>query len=177
MGWKDIISLGVPVLTLIISIFALYFSYWHKTAKAILCLNSRFFDPLGGKTNRELNYTFSNIGNQELYVKEIALLRGESPLGHLKHKSSYLEIITDTIKPFVIKPGEIISFTLKHDANYNLPLDYNEELNKYIIVSLEVIYAFGKRYQVTHDISDLGSTGPDIRNKIWKGVPLGKRIR
>ncbi|MDN3407061.1 hypothetical protein [Pseudoalteromonas sp. APC 3218] len=118
----------------------------------------------------------SNTGNQELFVKDVSLLRGESPLGNLKHSSSYLVIPSNHIEPFVIKPSEIKSFMLSHEVDYELAPDYDEELNKYILVSLEVISANGKRFQVTHDISNLGPSGPDIRDKIWAGVPLGGSI-
>lgn len=161
---------------LAISILALYLSHWHKSSKAILCLNSRLFNCIGKKTKRELSYTFSNTGNQELFVKDISLLRGQSPLGNLKHNSSYLVIPSNIVEPFVIKPGEIKSFMLSHEVDYELAPDYDEVSNKYILVSLEVISANGKRFQITHDISNLGPSGPDIKDKIWAGVPLGGSI-
>jgi hypothetical protein len=111
-----------------------------------------------------------------LFVKDVSLLRGQSPLGNLKHSSSYLVIPSNHIDPFIIKPGEIKLFILSHEVDYELATDYDEELNKYILVSLEVISANGKRFQVTHDISNLGPSGPDIRDKIWAGVPLGGSI-
>jgi len=176
MELKDIISISISVIALVASVIAIYLSHWHKSSKAILCLNSRLFDCLNEKTKRELRYTLSNTGNQELFVKDVSLLRGESPLGNLKHSSSYLVIPSNHIEPFVIKPSEIKSFMLSHEVDYELAPDYDEELNKYILVSLEVISANGKRFQVTHDISNLGPSGPDIRDKIWAGVPLGGSI-
>jgi hypothetical protein len=173
---KDLISIGISIFALIISLIVLYLTYWHKSAKALLCLNSRFFDFLGDKTQRELSYTFSNTGNQELFVKDIALLRGQSPKGNLKHNSSFLVIPSNSIVPFVIKPGEIKIFMLSHDIDYDLSPEYDKELNKYILVSLEVISANGKRFQVTHDISNLGPSGPDIKDKIWRGVSLGSSV-
>ena len=166
----------VSFFSLIISVIAIYLSHWHKPSKAVLCLSSRFFNPIGNKTMRELSYTFSNTGNQELFVKEISILRGQSPLGNLKHNSSYLVIPSNVVNPFVIKPGEIKNFMVSHDTKYSLNNDLDEESNKYTIISLEVISAKGKRYQVTHDISKLGSSGPDIKDKIWRGVPLGRSI-
>jgi hypothetical protein len=176
MEAKDIISISISVIALAASMIAIYLSHWHKSSKAILCLNSRLFDCLNEKTKRELGYTFSNTGNQELFVKDVSLLRGQSPLGNLKHESSYLIIPSNHIEPFVIKPGEIKSFMLSHEVRYELSPDYDEELNKYTIVSLEVISANGKRFQVTHDITRLGPSGPDIKDKIWQGVPLGSSI-
>jgi hypothetical protein len=176
MGLKDIITIGISFIAIVISVIALYMSHWHKSSKAILCLNSRFFDCIGEKNNRQLNYTFSNTGNQELYVKDISLLRGQSPLGNLKHHSSYLEIPSNCVEPFVIKPGEIKAFTLTHDLKYDLPPDYDEKQNRYILVSLEVNSANGKRFQVTHDVTNLGPSGPDVKDRIWSGVSLGKNI-
>ena len=166
----------IATTSIVISILALYFSHWHKSSKSVLCLNSRLFGCKGKATTRELSYTYSNTGNQELFVKDISLLRGQSPLGHLKHNSSFLVIPSNLIEPFIIKPGEIKTFTLTHDLQYDVEPDYDEDLNKYILVSLEVISVDGNRYQVVHNISDLGPSGPDIKDKIWRGIPLGSRI-
>jgi hypothetical protein len=176
MELKDVVSIVISLIALLFSFIVLYRSYWHKSSKALLCLNNRLYDFLGEKTKRELSYTFSNIGNQELFVKDVALLRGQSPLGNLKHNSPYLVIPSNSIDPFVIKPGEIKTFILSHEVEYELSPQYDEVLNKYILVSLEVISANGKRFQITHDISSLGPSGPDIKDKIWGGVSLGKCI-
>ncbi|MFP3343026.1 hypothetical protein DFO83_103283 [Idiomarina loihiensis] len=166
----------VSVGAFLVSLIALYLSHWHKSSKAILCLNSRFFDCLSEKTNRELNYTFSNTGNQELYIKDIALLMGPSPLGHLKHDAPYLEVPINHLDPFVLKPGEIRPFTVVHDAAYRPPKESDPNQHRHTILSLEVISANGKRYQVAHDISELGATGPALKHPIWKGVPLGSSV-
>ncbi|WP_084976558.1 hypothetical protein [Plesiomonas shigelloides] len=173
---KDIISISISIIALASSILAIYLSHWHKTSKAILCLNDRLFDCLNGNMIRDLSYTLSNTGNQELFVKDVSLLLGQSPLGNLRDSSSFLVIPTNRIEPFVIKPGEIRTFSLSHDVNFKLPPDYNTELNKYMIVSLEIISATGSRYQMTHDITKLGPSGPDIKDEIWKGIPLGCKI-
>ncbi|MCK7545186.1 hypothetical protein MLC59_13545 [Marinobacter bryozoorum] len=167
-----VISVGA----FLVSLLALYFSHWHQSSKAVLCFNSRFFDCLSERTNRELSYTFSNTGNQELYIKDIALLMGPSPLGHLKHDAPYLEVPINHLDPFVLKPGGIRPFTVVHDAAYRPPKESDPNQHRYTILSLEVISANGKRYQVTHDISELGATGPDLKNPIWQGVPMGNSI-
>jgi hypothetical protein len=166
----------VSVGAFLVSFMALYLSHLHKSPKAILCLNSRFFDCLSEKTNRELNYTFSNAGNQELYIKDIALLMGPSPLGHLKHDATYLEIPISRLDPFVLKPGEIRPFTVVHEAAYRPPKESHPNQYRYTILSLEVISANGKRYQVAHDISELCATEPALKHPIWKGVPLGSSV-
>ena len=173
---KDIITIAISILALTISSAVLYLSHIRKSSKAILCLNSRLFDCLGKITKRQLSYTLSNTGNQELFVKNIELLRGQSPLGHLKHETSYLVIPSDIIETFVIKPGEIKALMVSHDVNYDLPPEYDGDLNKYIIVSVEVISANGKRFQIAHDISNLGPSGPELKDKIWRGVLLGNSI-
>ena len=167
-----VISLGA----LLVSLVALYLSHWHRSSKGILCLNSRYFDCRTDKTTRELSYTFSNTGNQELYVKEIALLMGPSPVGHLKCNASFLEVPVETIDSFVLKPGEIKPFKVVHDANFKEPDDSDPSGHRFMIVSLEVISADGKRYQVTHDISELGASGPELKHPIWSGVTLGAAI-
>lgn len=169
-------EMAISIFALLISLTSLYFSQWHKSAKAILCFNSRFFDCVEEKMERQLNYALSNIGNQELYIKDVALLIGPSPAGHLKYDASYLEVPTNRIEPFVLKPGEIRPFTILHDASYQPPQNLVASEHKYTVLSLEVLSANGKRYQVTHDISDLGPTGPELKHPIWKGVALGKPV-
>jgi len=176
MGIKDLSGVVISVFALSVSMIALYLSHWHKSSKALLCLSSRFFDAAGDTTKRELNYTFSNVGNQELYIKHVSLLRGPSPLGNLKDDSAYLEIPSNVVEPFVIKPGEIWPFTLSHDATYSHSSEYDRKSYKYTIVSLEIISANGNRYQVVHDITVLGPSGPDMKDKIWRGVPLGSKV-
>ena len=166
----------VSVGALLISLAALYFSHWHKSAKAILCFNSRFFHCVDNKTVRQLNYAFSNTGNQELYIKDVSLLLGPSSAGHLKYDAPYLEIPSNHVEPFVLKPGEIRPFTIQHDASYKPPKGSVANEPQYTVLSLEVLSANGKRYQVTHNISELGPTGPELKHPIWKGVPLGRSV-
>ena len=170
------IEMVVSVGALLISLAALYFSHWHRSAKAILCFNSRSFDCVDEKTHRQLYYAFSNTGNQELYIKDIALLLGPSPAGHLKCDAPFFEVPTNHVEPFVLKPGEIRPFTIMHDASYKPPKVSVAKKHEYTVLSLEVLSANGKRYQVTHDISELGPTGPELNHPIWKGTPLGKPI-
>jgi hypothetical protein len=172
----DYIPYFIALTSIVISLLALYLSHFHKSSKSVLCLNSRLFGCVGKTTTRELSYTYSNTGNQELFVKDISLLRGQSPLGSLNHNSSFLVIPSNLVEPFVIKPGEIKTFMLSHNFQYDVGPDYDEVINKYILVSLEVISVDGSRYQVVHDISELGPTGPDLKDKIWHGVPLGNSI-
>ncbi len=45
----DYIPYYVSFASIAISLLALYLSHWHKSSKAVLCLNSRNFDCLGKK--------------------------------------------------------------------------------------------------------------------------------
>ena len=173
---KDLLSIIISFVALIVSLAALLIPYWHKSSKAIICLNSRLFNCINGQ-KRELQYTFANIGNQELYVKEICLLRGKSPLGNLHHPSEYLQIPIEEISSFIVKPGEIKPFLLSHEANYKLPEGYFTEKNKYILVCIEVISATGKRFQAVHNISNLQPAGHPIDDPIWSGFKLGKQLK
>ena len=105
---------------------------------------------------------------------------GPTPRGNLKDKDGcYLDIPKIPVAPFILKPGEIRPFTISHPT-HPTHLKLNEETeskkHKYTLVSLEIIAATGKRYQIAHDISDLGPKGPELENPIWDGVPLGKAI-
>lgn len=170
-------ELAISICAFATSLLAIYLSHWHKPSKGILCLNNRLFNFSDRKMHRELNYVLSNVGSQELYIKEISLLMGPTPKGNLKDKDGrYIDVPKTPIVPFVLKPGEIRPFTIKHAADYKPDEGTDSKKNKYTLVSIEIIAANGKRYQIAHDISDLGPKGPELDDPIWNGVPLGKAI-
>jgi hypothetical protein len=175
MDSKDLIPILLSSAALVFSILTWYFAYFHRRTKAILCYVSREF---GGGVNdasmtRELTYSFSNTGEQSVYVKGVSVLVGDSPLGPLRHSSSYDVIKVNKVHPFIVSPGQIETFTLIHDNN-DERLHENEDNEKFTIVHLEVISANGVRYEMSHDISKLGPIGPEAKNRIWKSISLGK---
>ncbi|MDE1301838.1 hypothetical protein L9W85_17845, partial [Vibrio aestuarianus] len=176
MEFKDIITIVVSVAAFVTSCFAFYYSHIHKPSSAVLTFCSRYFGfatQEKGMT-RELTYTLSNTGKQGLYIKDVSILLGASPLGPLRHPSSYLVIDTDRIEPCVLEPGDIKEIKLVHETNYHIPEEYGALDKQFIIVCLQIISADGKRYELSHDITELGPTGPELSHKMWQGVPLGK---
>ncbi len=176
MELKDLITIVFSAAAFVTSVIALYFSHLHRPSNAVLTLCSRFFGGgIDGKgMTRELTYTLSNTGKQSLYLKDVAILLGSSPLGPIRHRSSYLIIETDPVDPCVISPSEIKEIQLIHPLKYLIPDEYKKLKDQFIIVQLEIISADGKRYELSHDITNLGPSGPDLADKIWQGVPLRK---
>ncbi|MBO1894211.1 hypothetical protein HNW13_000125 [Shewanella sp. BF02_Schw] len=175
MDLKDLIPIVLSALALLLSAMTWFLAYFHRRSKAILCYVKREFgvDDNGSLCKRELTYSFSNTGEQSLYVKVVNLLVGESPLGPLRHSSSYNIIQTNIIQPFISNPGQIETFTLIHDlGDKRLPDD--DDKDKFTIVQVVVISANGKRYEMSHDISKLGPVGPEAKDLIWKSASLGK---
>ncbi len=173
---KDIITLGISIVAVLISCFTLYLSHFRRSTKGVLTLCSHYFCQSTDENGfaRELTYTFSNTGQQELFVKETSVLLGASPLGPLRHDSVYLNIDIYDKERYIVKPGQIKVFTIQYDLDFPLPPDLDRTVDKFTIVSLEVISANGSRYEVSHNISDIGPTLPGIKDKLWKGVMLGK---
>ncbi|MGL0940511.1 hypothetical protein [Vibrio vulnificus] len=176
MEFKDIITIGVSAAAFVTSCFAFYYSHLYKPSSAVLTFCSRYFGfatQEKGMT-RELTYTLSNTGKQGLYIKDVSILLGASPLGPLRHPSPYLVIDTDRIDPCVLEPGDIKEIKLVHETNYHIPEEYDALDKQFILVCLQIISADGKRYELSHDITELGPTGPELSHKMWQGVPLGK---
>ncbi|MEZ9825322.1 hypothetical protein OAS_00380 [Vibrio cyclitrophicus ZF65] len=178
LGTNDILPILISLAAFCTSVAAFYFSHFHKPSSAVLTYCNRHFGFATQErgVTRELTYTLSNTGKQGLYIKDVSILFGSSPLGSLRHPSPYLVIETDPIEPCVLMPGEIKEFKLVHEADFYVPEEYDDLKHQFLIVCLKLISANGKRYELSHDISELGPTGPDLSHKIWQGVPLGRSV-
>ncbi|MFL9597776.1 hypothetical protein [Aeromonas veronii] len=178
MEFKDIVSIFLSLAAFFTSLFALYFSHFHKPASAVLTFCARYLNIATKEKgmSRELIYTLSNTGKQGLYIKDISVLLGSSPLGPLRAQSSYLVIETDPIKPCVLHSGDIKEIKLVHEVAYDVPEDYKILKKQFIIVCLQLISSDGKRYELVHDVTNLGPAPPELSDEIWQGVPLGKHV-
>lgn len=195
METKDVVTLSVSAAAFIVSFASFYFSQIHKPSGAVLILLERVFTPekftfvasaspyvpmerrMLSPTIRHLKYSLSNTGKQTLYVKEIELLQGPDIRGNLKAHGSFTIIPSVPVESFLIEPGDIKIIEIEHATNYQFPPDYDFEENCYELVSLEVVSADGNRYQICHNITKLGSFGPDLHHPIWDGTTLGSPIR
>jgi hypothetical protein len=171
------LSLIFSAAALVVSLTTLYFNHLRKYTKALLLLNSRLFGLDIDGTERELSYTISNLGNQEIYVKEINYFYGNSPLGPFFHNSAFLDFPSNCDEvPMIVKQGEIKMLTLKHKTKAPSFNQETESAYKYRIISLEVYSANGKRYSLVHDITELTPSHVDLAHPVWMSVGL-KRIK
>lgn len=104
------------------------------------------------------------------------MMRGPSLAGNLRDPRSFFVLKCNRIKSFVINPGEVVPFELNHDNDYSSRLEIVDGINNCEMVSLEVLSADGKRYQICHDIGRLTFSDMDVNDTIWSAVPLGKPV-
>lgn len=184
METKDYLTIGISLVALLFSMLSIYFAHFHKPSSAVLSLIDRNYSAelivageVVSKSKRHIYYCLCNTGRQSLYVKEVSMLRGPSRLGNLRDSRSYFVLKhKDKIKPFVIEPGEVVPFELTHDMDYSSSLKIVPGINDYELVSLEVISANGKRYQMCHDITRLPTHGLEVEDPLFDGVSLGKPV-
>ncbi|NKF24848.1 MULTISPECIES: hypothetical protein [unclassified Pseudomonas] len=195
MEAKDLMTLALSGGALLVSFAALYFSQLHKPSSAMLILLERTFTPesvlaqlgdniydtpknrLISPAIRHLRYTLSNTGKQALYVKSVEILRGPDKRGHMRSNQSFTILYDAEITSCLLDPGRILPINISHPIDFKLPSDFNYAFNTYELVSIELISSDGARYQICHDISDLGASGPDFHHPLWDGVALGAPVR
>ncbi len=133
----DIYGLILATFALIISLFALYFSHFFKSSKAILCLSKKeIYD-----RDRKLYYTLSNLGNQELFIQDIFITHNHTTRNIINYK--YPDV-------FIIKPGEVKNFMLHEESELSKG---SKGISQ--IVKVNIIDSLGKRYIIKHDITNL----------------------
>ena len=155
---SDIYSLVLSLSAIIISIFALYFSHFFKSSKAILCLVKQEYPD----KRRKLYYTLSNIGNQELYIKHIYMFL--KPINISKYPMCKI----NNIETFIIKPGEIKDFIIIEEIYHKIE---DKDLSK--IVNINIVSSLGKRYEINHNITNLLSD-TQLNDIIYNGITLTK---
>ncbi|AZC67595.1 hypothetical protein [Pseudomonas chlororaphis] len=195
MEAKDLMTLALSGGALLVSFAALYFSQLHKPSSAMLILLERTFTPesvllqfgdniydtpkerLVSPATRHLRYTLSNTGKQALYVKSVEILRGPDKRGHMRSSHSFTILYDAEMNSCLLDPGQILPIDINHPVEFKLPSDFDYAFNAYELVSIELISADGARYQICHDISDLGASGPEFHHPLWDGVALGAPVR
>ncbi|CAI8734740.1 hypothetical protein [Pseudomonas chlororaphis] len=195
MEAKDLMTLALSGGALLVSFAALYFSQLHKPSSAMLILLERTFTPksvlfqfgdniydipkerLVSPAIRHLRYTLSNTGKQGLYVKSVEILRGPDKRGHMRSSHSLTTLYASEMNSCLLDPGQILPIDINHPIEFKLPSDFDYAFNAYELVSIELISADGARYQICHDISDLGTSGPEFHHPLWDGVALGTPVR
>jgi hypothetical protein len=191
---KDLATLTMAGAALAVSLANFYFSQFHKPSGAMLILLSRTVSPERWQHNsgifahlpekqmvspaiRHLKYTLSNTGKQALYVKSVDLVQGPDRRGHMKSHHSFIVIPSSHVPPFLLDPGEIHVMEFSHELKHDFGENHDAEKYRYQLVSLEIASADGSRYQICHEVTDLGTAGPDLHHPIWDGTPLGSPVR
>lgn len=195
MEVKDLMTLALSGGALLVSLAALYFSQLHKPSRAMLILLERTFSPevvalkfgdnicdipkdrLVSPAVRHLRYTLSNTGKQALYIKSVEILKGPEKCGHMRSSHSFTIVYESDMKSRLLDPGQILPIAIDHPVDFRLPNDFDFEFNAFELVSIELISADGCRYQICHDISELGASGPELHHPLWDGVTLGSPVR
>ena len=192
---KDWVTFSLSAAAFAVAAASFYFSHIHRPSGAMLILLERLFSPERRRLTdekdeqgnnvwattsvqtRNLKYSLSNTGKQALYIKDVELLQGPDSRGHLKGQGSFTIIPSMPVDSFLIEPGEIKIIEIVHATNFQFPTGYDFKKNCYELVSLEVVSADGNRYQICHDITNLGASGPDIHHPLWDGKALGSPVR
>jgi hypothetical protein len=156
----DVYSLILSITAVIISIVALYFSYFFKSSKAILSLVKQ--EDLGN--SRKLYYTLSNVGNQELFIRHVLIFLKPINITCLQIPLANINVI----EPFIIKPNQIKYFTINEEK-------YNDTIKEdiYKILNIHILNSFGKRFEINHNITKLKSD-TKLKDIIYDGVSLKK---
>ena len=195
MTGKDWLTLVVSAAAFIVAFASFYFSHVHKPSGAVLILLERLFSPARRRLTdskdedgeniwyeispetRHLKYSLSNTGKQTLYVKDVELLQGPNNRGHLRSHESFTIIQSNHVESFLIEPGDIKIIELNHATKFDFGERFDYSKNCHQMLSIVLVSADGSRYQICHDITNLGPSGPDIHHPIWDGQTLGSPVR
>ena len=188
---KDLITIGVSVLALLVAATSFYFANVHKPAALKLTILERSQDAemisvktdernfyiqhrkVVSKAKTNLSYSVSNTGKQALCVKSVEVLRGPSRHGNLRDPMPFLVVSGGQVSSFVIESGDIKILEVSYDHESD---QSQRSEDKYRMLSLEVVSADGSRYQVCHDITNVMSV-VSLHDPLWDGVSLGSPVR
>lgn len=195
MEAKDLMTLTLSGGAFLVSLATLYLSQIHKPSSAMLILLERTFTPESvllqfgdnicdmsedhyvSPAMRHLSYTLSNNGKQALYVKSVEILRGPDKRGHMRSSHPFMVLYTSDMSSCLLDPGQILPIYINHPVDFDLSSDFDYGFNAYELVSVELVSADGDRYQICHDISALGTYGPEFHHSLWDGVAIGAPVR
>lgn len=188
---KDLITIGVSVLALLIAATSFYFANIYKPAALKLTILERSQDAavivfkiddrnfyrqsseVISKAKTNLSYSVSNTGKQALCIKSVEVLRGPSKQGNLRDPRPFLVVSGGQVSSFVIESGDIKILKISYDHERD---QSQRSEDKYRMLSLEVVSADGSRYQICHDITNVMSV-ISLHDPLWDGVSLGRPVR
>ena len=168
MTANEIITICISSLALLVSVATLYFTYFHKKLGLIGCLasyNTRSdSDPLFA----EYEFSFSNIGNKELLIREAQL-----DLANVT-ESYFVPEISSADLPVVLKPGQMLLLRL------GIPSLFMRNAAKSghkILVQFHVFSPEAKSFLLSKELTPLNEDDLEIDAEGWKPFKLGKPER
>jgi len=166
MTTSEIITLCISCAALSLSLAALYFQFFHKRTS----LNGRLIHIKHGRGDfdSELNYSLSNMGNQEILISDIEFFGGSSDLG--REKSAYAVLKHECNDfPYVLKPGEIklTKVSIKSSEIENVFVK-----GRRCFVMFEFTSTTGRQYEILHDVSKLEDYNNPEKKEMWKTFTL-----
>jgi hypothetical protein len=168
MKGTELFTLIISAIALIASFVSIYFQFFHRKTAILGKLLSINYEVPNEDFDQELNYSLSNLGNQEVLLNDVEFLEGNSSRG-LAHDGYTLHKYKCLDSPYVLKPGEIKLIKVytklkktKHHSNSG-----NKFFIAFAFTSLE-----GKSLEILHDITKQHSNDPKEENPTWKPFTL-----
>jgi hypothetical protein len=171
MTTNEIITFSISTSALFIALASLYVQFFHRKTK----LNGRLISVSYGKDDFdvELNYSLSNMGNQEILISDIEFLDGNSNRGRAKDGYTRLKDECSDY-PYVLKPGEIK--LIKVSIKSSELTDVREKGNRAFIM-FEFTSTAGRQYEILHEVSELKGRIYPKETKMWNVFTLTNSTR
>ncbi len=168
MTGTELFTLIISGIALIASFVAIYFQFFHrKTAILGKLLHINYQIPDEG-FDQELNYSLSNLGNQEVLLNDVEYLEGHTTHGRA-HDGYTVHKYKCPDSPCVLKPGEIklLKVYIKYEKGKPLSSSEKRFFIMFVFTSVE-----GKSSEIFHDITKQHSKDRKEEKLIWKPFTL-----
>lgn len=164
----ELVTLIISSAALLVSFGALYLQFFHKRTAILGRLIGINYKPHDDNYERVLNYSISNLGNQEILLNDVEFLEGQSARGRA-HEGYAVHEYKCIDSPYVLKPGEIKLFevfTKKKESKRKTKYE-----KKYFIM-LCFTSTEGKNLEIFHDITRSGSINSKEEKAVWEPFTL-----
>ena len=164
----EIITLLISISALLVSFVALYLQFFYRRTAILGKLIGINYHPQDENYERVLNYSISNLGNQEILLNDIEFLEGNTGLGRALdayevHKCRCHD------SPYVLKPGEIKLFVVFTKKKESKRISKHEK--KYFIM-FYFTSTKGKNFEIFHEITKTDSINNKEEKTAWESFTL-----
>ena len=182
MTSTELFTLIISGIAIMASFVSIYFQFFHRKTAILGKLLLTNYQISDDNFDQELNYSLSNLGNQEVLLSDVEYLdwhttRGRAYNGYSVHKYKCPD------SPCVLKPGEIklLKVCTKKETGKRLPsrVPKKKETGKSLPGSDKrffIMFVFtsseGKNSEIFHDITKLHSKDHEEEKLIWKPFTL-----